>query len=85
MKRCWWCGWQNSIVERICDHAGPLLATLAYLIGTARLHHVPVTFVRVPFNPADPMVSARNKRFTALNATLAMSEGDDATGRSSRS
>jgi nicotinamidase-related amidase len=68
---------QNSIVERYLDVAGPLLARLADLIDTARRHNVPVIFVRVAFNPAGPVVSMRNKSFTDLKTSLAISEGDE--------
>ena len=60
-------------------------ATLADSIKATRRRDVPVIFVRIAFNPAEPVVSARNKSFTALNATLSMSEGDDATGQGCRS
>jgi nicotinamidase-related amidase len=68
---------QNSIVERFVDEADSLLATLADLVSSARSHGVPVIYVRFAFSPTGPVVSQRNKRFTALKTDLALGENEE--------
>ncbi|MFZ0214704.1 MAG: isochorismatase family cysteine hydrolase, partial [Candidatus Dormiibacterota bacterium] len=70
---------QNGVVERYLEDSGPLLAALSRAIAAARQAAVPVIYVRVAFREGAPEISPRNRSFSALAGSPAMSESAPAT------
>jgi len=69
---------QASIVERIADAAGPLLAATGRAAAVARGNEFLVIYVRVAFRPDAPEVDPHNRVFSALAGSAAFLE--DAPG-----
>lgn len=70
---------QVGIVDRLAEHAKPLLATLADTVVAARTAEGPVIYVRVAFRAGGPEVSPKNQTFSTLAGLGAMGETDPST------
>jgi nicotinamidase-related amidase len=68
---------QNGIVARFADEAG--LRSIQEAVRTARVHHIPLIFVRVALRPGYPDSHPRNRSFARVAAMGHMSEDDDDT------
>ena len=70
---------QTGIVERVAEHAEPLLATLAESVAATRDARIPVVYVRVAFREGAPEVSPKNQVFSTHAGSGALSETSPAT------
>ncbi|WNQ10991.1 cysteine hydrolase [Paenibacillus aurantius] len=69
---------QNGIVSRFVSKP-ELLLPFKQAIEAARVHGVPVIYVRVAFREGYPEVSPNNKSFAAITQVGGMTESDEAT------
>jgi nicotinamidase-related amidase len=70
---------QNGAVSRFSDGSGPLLGAVSRATTAARADGMPVIYVTVAFRSGSPEISSRNRLFSAIAASRAMSIDDAAT------